>query len=119
MAHWDLGIRPGETKTFSHDFAPQLAEGDTLTGTPTVTLTRRGVDRTADFGDPDPQRNGEVVSYELTAPAGSGGMYYVLVGCSTSNGEHLESEIEDAVSGKARPPVLLVSDAGEVEEEGS
>jgi hypothetical protein len=100
-----------EEKFFAHEFAAQLASGDTLTGTPSVKVIRHGADVSAQFGGLDPEIQGTQVVWTMGA-GGTGeqdsGSYQLLIEVDTESGEHLVAEVLDAASNLFRRPALRV-----------
>jgi hypothetical protein len=106
-----------EQKHFAHEFAAQLAEGDSLSGTPTVKLIRQGADVTTEFGSPSPSISGTRVVFTLEEAAGGeqdSGNYVLLIEVDTAAGEHLLAEVQDARSGEFRRPLLRVYEDGDL-----
>lgn len=88
-----------EKAPYSVDFADDdaLADGDTLTGAPTVTVTLDGVDKSGEFGASSIQIQTTKVAFTLAKATGGGqvaGTYVCLVEVDTENGAHLVSENE-------------------------
>jgi len=106
-----------EAKNYSHDFGPQLAEGDSLTGTPDVTVIQGNTDVTDEFGTPAPSVDGDTVVFTMAA-AGSeeqdAGTYTLLIECDTAGGEHLVGEVLDADGVTYRRPTLRVYEDGDL-----
>lgn len=111
-----------EKTRYRYDFAPQLASGDALTGTPSLKLVRNGEDKASEFGAlglaiEDGQQAGSAVGFWLEgAGAGEqdGGGYVIFLEADTQLGEHKVAEVRDAASGEYRRPILRVYEDGDL-----
>lgn len=75
--------RPGETRTYVYDYSdfPEIVDGDTLSGTPTVNIVTGDDELTAG----SPARSGDTV--EVTYSAGTSGVEYLTESlCNTNSG---------------------------------
>ena len=81
-----LDKQPSESRLYDIDFAPLLATGDTLTGTPTVTTAQSGLTIAA------PSLSTPKVQVRLSSGT-DGTLYKLTVKSSTANGDTLETDI--------------------------
>lgn len=84
-----LLVYRGEKRFLSAELAASLAEGDSLTGTPTVTIVaKRGRGATDLLTTPAPAVNETAVEFWVEVPADQArGNYLAVVTCGTANGE--------------------------------
>lgn len=100
-------IMVGETRAFSWDFANDLQDGDSLTGTPTVRVLKRttsGVSEATEFTDSTISISGTSVVFKIEATSSAEeGKYGVEIQCGTSDGETVEATVGTS---PAAAPVL-------------
>lgn len=85
----------GEKRLLSANLAPALAEGDTLSGTPNVSIVKkRGRGATTMLTTPAPALDGNTVEFWVDVPDDQErGNYLALVECATASGELAKEEV--------------------------
>jgi hypothetical protein len=98
-----IEVHPGERRYVAAELAALLAEGDSLTGTPTVTAVRKRGRIPADYIDDSPAPAVDETSVEFwleipeydpeTDDESPRGIYLAIVRCDTAAGETIEEEV--------------------------
>lgn len=83
-----------EARNYSVDFASEMGDNESLTGSPTITVFSGSTDVTSQFGPTNVTVSGTKVEWTLAKASGDdqdGGVYDVKVEVSTDNNQALVS----------------------------